>query len=258
VDVGDRVRDALPSNLPYDGLVAQAYDVWLPPEGNYDDRDRYRRAIVDGNGPALELGCGNGRLLIGYRRDGLDVSGVDVSADMLAICQAHADAANLPVQLHLADWLTLDLGRQFATLYNPAGSFALIDDVERARAALVAWRAHLLPGGRLYVAMGMPTESADASYEWRVRRSATRASDGFTFMVHEALRLDVDAQLEHNLNRHEVWGPDGELVTTFIRRHTLRWWTREQFEALLHECGYVDVRCHGTDAGFLAVGCAAS
>jgi SAM-dependent methyltransferase len=256
VDLDDRVRDSLPSNLPYDGLVAQAYDAWLPPDGNYDDRDFFQRAIVDGDGPALELGCGNGRLLIGYLRDGLDVEGVDASADMLAICRANADTARLPVQLHHADWVTLDLGRQFATLYNPAGSFALIDDVTEARAALVAWRSHLRPGGRLYVAMGVPVEDFDAKYEWRVRRSATRASDGVTFMVHEAVRLDVDAQLQHDLNRHEVWGPDGGLITTFLRRHTIRWWTREQFEALLRECGYVQVRGHGSDAGYVAVGSA--
>ena len=64
-----------------------------------------------------------------------------------------------------------------------------------------------------------------------MRRSATRAADGVTFMVHEALSCDVDAQIQHVLNRHEVWDADGELVTTFIRRHRLRWWTADQLEA---------------------------
>ena len=88
MDQDDLVRDALPVNQPYDGLVAEAYDVWLPPDGSYDDRDLFRDLIRAGDGPALELGCGNGRLLVGYLADGLDVEGVDSAADMLAICRA--------------------------------------------------------------------------------------------------------------------------------------------------------------------------
>jgi hypothetical protein len=57
----DRVRDTLPVNPPYEGLVAEAYDCWLPPDRDYSDRTVFREAIERGGGPALELGCGNGR-----------------------------------------------------------------------------------------------------------------------------------------------------------------------------------------------------
>src|SRR5439155_788473 len=100
------------------------------------DVEVYRRWIERGAGPALELGCGNGRLLIGYARAGFDVEGVDSSADMLAICAAHGREAGLDLTLHHADWLALDLGRTYATIYNPAGSFALVAGDEDARTAL--------------------------------------------------------------------------------------------------------------------------
>jgi SAM-dependent methyltransferase len=250
----DLVHDAIPVNQPYAGLVADAYDVWLPPSGDDPDVDIYRRSIERGAGPALELGCGNGRLLVGYAREGFDVEGVDSSADMLALCAAHGREAGLDLTLHHADWLTLDLGRAYATIYNPAGSFALIAGDDDARAALVAWRHHLRPGGQLLIAMGVPTADFDAKYEWRVRRSATRPSDGVTFMVHEAVRIDAEAQTEHVLNRHELWSANGELITTFVRRHRMRWWTREQLEGMLRACDYVDVRSRGENDGFIAVG----
>jgi len=256
MDLEELVRDRLPVNPPYDGWVAQAYDVWLPPDGNYSDRDIYRGIIAEGGGPALELGCGNGRLLIGYAQDGLEVEGVDASADMLAICAGHAREAGVTVPLHHADWLTLALGKQYATVYVPAGSFALLDDVDDARTALVAWRDHLRPGGQLVLSAGEPPPVTDY-YEWRVRRSGTRASDGLTFMVHEAIAADTDAQLHHDLNRHEVWDRNGELVTTFIRRHRIRWWKQEQLVQLLTECGYVDAISRGSDDGYLAIGRAA-
>ena len=37
MDIDDRVRDALPVNEPYDELVAQAYDCWLPHDADYAD-----------------------------------------------------------------------------------------------------------------------------------------------------------------------------------------------------------------------------
>jgi hypothetical protein len=66
--------------------------------------------------------------------------------------------------------------------------------------------------------------------------------------------MDVDAQVQHVLDRHEVWSPTGELTTTFLRRHRLRWWTREQLEGLVRACGYVDVRAHGTSEAFIVEG----
>jgi SAM-dependent methyltransferase len=254
MDLVDRVRDALPVNEPYNALVAQAYDCWLPPDADYGDDDTYRRAIEQGDGPALELGCGNGRLLLKYRRAGLDVDGVDSAADLLEICRAHADAYGITVTLHCTDWVSFDVPRRYATIYNPAGSFMLIDDDTRAHDAIRTWIRHLAPGGRLWIAMGVPRADFGAQWEWRVRRSATRAADGLTFMVHEALTCDVDAQVQHVLNRHEIWDADGQLVTTFMRRHRLRWRTAGQLEAMLRAGGATQVRVLGTEDEFIAVG----
>jgi SAM-dependent methyltransferase len=253
MDLEDRVRDALPVNEPYDGLVAQAYDCWLPHNAEYDDAAHYRSAIERGTGPALELGCGNGRLLLQYAAAGLEVEGIDSSADMLAICAHHGAEMGISATLHQADWTSFDLPGRYATIYNPSGSFSLISDDDEARRALSTWMRHLAPGGRLLVAMGVPRADFDADWEWHVRRSATRDSDGVTFMVHEALRCDVDQQLTHALHRHELWDARGQLITTFMRRHRLRWWTGEQMEALLAESGAARVRRHGTDDAFIAV-----
>jgi SAM-dependent methyltransferase len=249
----NRVRDELPVNRPYEGLVAEAYDCWLPPDRDYDDRAFFRDSIERNRGPALELGCGNGRLLIGYRAAGLDVEGVDSSYDMLAVCRGHAEAAGIDATLHLADWTTLALPRRYATIYNPAGSFMLIVDVDHARRAVSRWLAHLAPDGHLYISGGVPRDDFEEAGGWRVRRSGTRVSDGVTFMVHEAIHCDVDAQLQHILNRHEVWDPEGRLVTTFMRRMCLRWWTGDQLASLLRECGASQVRLLGTDDEYIAI-----
>jgi SAM-dependent methyltransferase len=250
----ERVRDALPVNLPYEGLVAEAYDVWLPPGPEYDDVPLWRELVRQGDGPALELGCGNGRLLVRFRRDGLDVEGVDSSADMLDRCRRHAEAAGVTVTLHHADWATLDLGRTYATVYNPIGSFLLLHDEADARRALAAWRAHVRPGGSLVISMAEPDPERADDWTWRVRRSATRETDGVTFMVHEAIEPPREAGIEVSLHRHEVWEPDGTLRTTFVRRHRLRSWPRADLAAALRESGFDDVETPGDERGYLAIG----
>jgi ubiquinone/menaquinone biosynthesis C-methylase UbiE len=208
--------------------------------------------VRDGGGPALELGCGNGRLLAGYVvDDGLDVEGVDSAADMLAICRRHCAAAGVDVTLHHADWVTLALDREYATLYNPAGSFSLIAGDGEAERALAAWYRHVAPGGQLVLGMSGPQPQQGAPWRWYLRRSATRASDGITFMVHQATRHDAAEQVTHSVDRHEVWGPDGVLRTTYLRRHLLRWWTPEQFVALVEGAGFVDVTTEGPELGYL-------
>ena len=254
MDIRDLVRDELGAIGGYNDLVAQAYDTWLPPDGNYSDVKIWRRFITDGAGPALELGCGTGRVLLGYVAEGLDVEGLDASADMLAICRSHAQERGLDVTLHHADWLALDLPKRFTTIYNPSGSFALVAGDDEARCALSVWIRHLAPGGRLVVSMSVPNEDLDANYQWRVRRSATRPSDGVTFMVHEAFRFDIEGQTQHILNKHEVWDANGQLITTVMRRHRLRWWTPDQLASLLRGVGAVNVETFGDDSAFVAVG----
>ena len=249
------VRDDIPANDGYSGLVAEAYDVWMPYDAPYDDAPLFEQAIIAGDGPALELACGTGRLLIRYLEAGLDVEGVDNAPDMLAICARNARTARVAATLHTADITKLALDRRYATIYNPAGSFMLHDDPEVARAALRAWTAHLRPGGRLLVGMGVPRADFEARYEWRIRRSATRPSDGTTFLVHEAVWCDIDAQVQTVINRLEVYDPNGRLQETLLRRARLRWWEREQLEEAFIGCG-LDPRTYGSADEFLTVGTA--
>lgn len=256
--LGERLRDTIPVNQPYAGLVAEAYDLWFPPDAPYPDDAYYRRRIEDVGGTALELGCGTGRLLLRYRAAGLAVEGVDSSPDMLAICRRHADDLGLDLALHEGDMAALDLGRRYDLLYCPAGTFTLLDDADRAAAALRGWREHLVPGGLLLVSLFVPESDFDANYEWRVRRSATRPSDGTTVMVQEAVHCLRDERLHDVLNRIEVWEPNGRLAESWLRRMRLRWWSRDEFEQLLGETGFVGVHSQGGHDEWIAAGHATS
>jgi SAM-dependent methyltransferase len=249
----NRLRDDLPVNPPYEGLLAEAYDAWIPVDAAFPDDGVHEAVVREGGGPALELGCGTGRPLLRFLEAGLDVEGIDSSADMLAICRRHAAERGLDPVLHHGSMAPLTLDRTYATIFCPAGSFSLLDDREVALGALASWFERLRPGGSLALTMSVPVEDLDARFEWRVRRTGTRPADGATIVVHEAVACDRAAQLQVTFNRVEVWDIAGELRQTLLRRHHLRWWERAEFEEVLTRLGLVQVQSLGDDAGWVAV-----
>lgn len=128
------------------GLIAQYWaqfnDDFRPHEIPY-----FRRFIEDDGQPALDVGCGTGRLLIPYLRSGLDVDGCDVSPDMIALCREKAAREGLSPQLHVQPMHDLDMPRRYRTIYV-CGAFGLGSTRDQDTEALRRFREHLDPVGR--------------------------------------------------------------------------------------------------------------
>ena len=77
------------------GLVA---DWWAEFNTAGPELDYFGRFVETGQ-PALDAGCGAGRLLLPWLRAGYDVDGCDVSADMVARCRGLADREGLAPNL---------------------------------------------------------------------------------------------------------------------------------------------------------------
>lgn len=252
-----RLRDRLPINPPYTGLVAEGYDTWIPVDSALEEEPVYRRLLDGIDGTILELGCGTGRPLLRWLAAGYDLEGIDESADMLAILAAHAAAMDLHPVVHEGDMAPLALDRTYAAIVCPAGTFMLVDDEVRASSALASYMAHLQPGGLLAMTLAAPGEDAAGRGEgseliWRIRRTGSRA-DGTTIVVHEATTLDASQHRIVVYDRVESYDTDGRLQDTVLRRHHLRWWSRSEFESLLDDCGFESVRSIGDDTGWVAV-----
>ncbi len=83
-----------------------------------------RAAIARFGEPALDLGCGTGRLLAPLLADGLDVDGTDISADMLGYARDAGEAAGIDMAGRLAaqPFDGLDRPRRYATVFSSAPS----------------------------------------------------------------------------------------------------------------------------------------
>jgi SAM-dependent methyltransferase len=100
----------------------------------------------------LDLGCGTGNHAYPLARRGYQVTGVDLSPDMLAQAQQKAQATpqpatdNLPALL-LGDLRTLDLGQQFDAVLMMFAVLGYQLTNDAVLAALRSVRRHLNPGG---------------------------------------------------------------------------------------------------------------
>lgn len=228
----------------YEGLVAQVYDLWFPPGAEYEDEHFYRSAVEMGEGPALEVACGTGRLLVPLLQAGLDVEGTDISPDMLAICKAKAEAAGLRPRLHAGAMQTMDLGKKFRTIIIPYCSFQLLLNRDDAMAALARFHKHLEPGGKLYISNYTPWDDLHAEKTWYVRRVAQRPADGATVLMHEATSCNRIEQIQTDWIKYEVY-LHGRLEESQMRCMKMRWYFPHEFEMMAKAAGFGSFAAYG-------------
>ena len=125
--------------------------------------DYFRRFIERFGEPALDVACGAGRLLVPYRRAGLDVDGADISSDMIRLAGERLEGEGLEAGLFVQPMHALELPRRYRTILV-CGGFALGGSREHDQEALRRFRDLLLPGGALVIDYYLPYKDAD---EWR-------------------------------------------------------------------------------------------
>ncbi|MDH3942586.1 MAG: class I SAM-dependent methyltransferase, partial [Anaerolineae bacterium] len=116
----------------YRGLMAETWDLLRSGIKDWPDTPQYRKLIKRYGQPALDVGCGTGRILLPFLLDGLDVDGVDNSPEMLARCREKAQVLNLSPTLYEQTMEGLDLPRKYKTIFVPSASFQLVTDLSKA------------------------------------------------------------------------------------------------------------------------------
>jgi SAM-dependent methyltransferase len=204
----------------YTGLVARLY---TPLRSVDADPVPYAAFVTAVGQPALELGCGDGDPLLDLVAQGLDVEGLDSSADMLDRARARAAERALAVTLHHAPMEAMDLGRRYRSIFLAGPTFNLVLDDDLVAAALARIHDHLEPGGSALIPLFVPEDETD--------RVGEVSETGTMRITRLACARDEEAQRQAVVIRYE----DGDESTE--RPWTLHWHTQEQFAALAEAAG---------------------
>ncbi len=228
----------------YHSLVAEYWDLLRGDTSGWSSRPYFLALIRQSGEPALDVACGTGRLLLDYLKEGIDIDGVDISAEMIAGARRGAEAAGLDPRTYVQPLQALDLPRRYRTVIVPSSSFLHLTAPEDAHAALGRFFDHLLPGGLLAMSMRI-MDPSEPEADWELEAEVIRPSDGALVRRWFRCRYEPDKRLQHTEDRYEVV-QDGEVLESETYRASpfLTWYSLSEALALLERTGFKDVHAH--------------
>lgn len=209
-----RVYDAIMADIEYDGWAEFILD--------------YLRAEGSRPQSVLDLACGTGASTRPFAQRGLEVTGLDLSPEMLAVA-----ARELPdVTFTSGDLRTFDLGRRFDLVTCVFDSLNNLTDPADLGRALERARAHLRPGGFLVFDVNTRAGVRDL-WEGDVIEGVAELPEGGE--VHYHWSHHYDAAREIGVVQAFCRVGDEE----FIELHEERGYDQNDLEPLLAAAGFV-------------------
>lgn len=149
----------------YDELMQDVpYDEWVSIVEAY--KEKYQ---VDGT-KLLDLACGTGELSVRFSQKGFDVTGADLSSDMLSVAQAKAQVLSLPIQFFQQDMTELDELGEFDIIGIFCDSLNYLENEQAARQTFEGVHRLLKKGGLflfdVHSVYKMEQIFADATFTW--------------------------------------------------------------------------------------------
>lgn len=229
---------------PYAGERALFYDHVAT--GVIGDVAFYVAEAVASGSPVLELGCGTGRILLPVAEAGVDVVGVDASADMLAIAREKLAASRPDVQrrarLMHGDMRDFELGQSFPLATIPYRAFLHNLSVDDQLRTLTRVRRHLADDGRLILNVFDPSVKKLAAGRWSMpadrHREFRHPRTGNRVTIREDFRYDLERQRVQGAFVYDEVDATGRVLGTTRAPLTLRYVFRYEMEHLLGRAGF--------------------
>ncbi len=235
----------MPLSVAFD-VMAPFYD-WEHADFT-DDVEMYTAFARRTGGPALELACGTGRLVLPMARRGIPVVGLERSWAMLRIAHSKLQQAGpLPGRVWLVqgDMRRFKFRRRFSLIVLSLDSFALLTERADQIATLEHVRQHLDHRGLLVMDVSNGNQVCPEEGE-QVVHSLTRRHEESGSLVTKwgVLRVDPARQVFHYLFFYDQVPPGG-LVSRNAVEVELRYFTRSELELLLERAGLDPVEAYG-------------
>lgn len=231
--------------------VADLYDHIVP----YRDRPDVNFFVDlarDSGGPVLELGCGTGRVLIPTAGAGIDIVGLDLSTEMLAICRrrlaAEPQAVQARARLVQADMRQFEFSERFRLATIPFRPFQHLLTVDDQLACLECVHRHLTSDGRLLVDVFNPSlpflTEDDVGQEFEGGPDFTTADGRKVKHRDKIVARDYFNQVLSIEMIYYVTHPDGRQERQ-VHAFSMRYFFRYEMEHLLVRAGFAVEQVYG-------------
>lgn len=179
----------------------------------------------------LDVPCGKGRITIPLARQGLEMTGVDLTGSYLKAARRRARLENLDVRFIHSDMREIDFEEEFHAVFNWFGSFGYFSDEDNVAFCRRVRRA-LKPGGRFLI------DGANKSF---LARDFVPYSEHDMGGTHVVIRNRWDRRKQRVLGEWTFTRG----TKTEVRATDMRVYNAAELRALLAEAGFSDVSFYG-------------
>ena len=222
----------------YEGKLVDWYDRLA--SGRSADTAYYEAILQERGGCTLELACGTGRMLIPFREKGMDVNGMDLSGDMLALCRRKLEERGLSADLFEQNLAHMDIGREYRTVFISGSSFQHIPGLDDAQSALNGIYRHLEPDGLFVADLTTPWQQIRFGQEGVLQVAGTATHENERLVCRECGQFDILGQMKTGHYTYEFYR-DGVLTQTIYADLALRWYGVHEFVLMLEHAGFTRI-----------------
>jgi len=224
----------------YEREFAELYDLFHAAK-DYRAEAQFIRNVAGSERTLLDVACGTGSHAIQLSRLGFEVTGVDISADMLKHARRKAREARQRINFERQDLMTLKSSREFDVVTCLFDSIGYLRTDARIRTALRNMRRCLRTDGLLFLEAWHAPAMLGGFDPLRVRR--VRGSGLEAVRIGETRLLPAKNAAE--VNYEVFFRRGGNTWRRFTETHVNRFFTNEELAAHVRAAGFEIIRILG-------------
>lgn len=229
----------------YGCLCTEMYEI-LHKQAPQDELDFYLSYARKGE-RILEPLCGSGRFLVPFSTRGFDISGMDLSEEMLEkLRQKIPDA-----KVIRADIINYAVQEKFDYIFIPSGSMSLFTDMNMCKDILRKMKEFLAPEGKYVFAVDTIFDRCTEDGEYKVKVSV-KTKEGYELILKTKNHYDENSQTQFSPSIYELYNGTELLQSENMdfQTHLYRYGEMEKY---LKECGFKSISTYSSYRKEIAV-----
>jgi len=229
----------------YGELCTRLYEVDKS-SANRKELEFYLSFVKDENMKVLEPMCGNGRMLLPFMQQGIDIEGFDISKDMLKACIEKSERINLKPNVWYQNIEDFKSNKKYDLVIIPFGSFSLLaDDV--AVKSLRNMKAVSKDDGKVLLTIIKKKNEIEELLDWTETNRVSFNKE--TVIVYKKSFYDKRTSLLNTKIRYELLQRD-EIKKVEVMDFPLRLYGPGEFESILNSNGFNNFTIHEVKDGY--------
>ncbi|OQR56593.1 bifunctional 2-polyprenyl-6-hydroxyphenol methylase/3-demethylubiquinol 3-O-methyltransferase UbiG [Bacillus sp. CDB3] len=208
--------------------------------------DFYLSFAKDKNMTVLEPMCGNGRMLIPFIQNGVDIEGFDISEDMLKVCKEKAEKLNLKPVVSLERIEEYHSDKKYDLIMIPIGSFSLLPD-NLVEISLQNMKNNLKENGKLLLTIVQGGRETEQILDWI--ETNRKEINNELIVEYRKVSYDKAQKLLKIILKYEVIY-DENIEETEIMDFPIRLYDLKEFENILIANGFSQIVVHEIKDGY--------